>query len=83
MSYENNPCAFGLGTSPEVWKRYVRAAPQKGEIARMTPEQRAEEYCREYGRHGYSDSEYLDLLGHYIDRNGLKALRACQNRRRL
>jgi len=46
----------------------------KAEIARMTPEQHVEEYCREYARHSYSDSEYLDLLGQYIDRDGLKAL---------
>jgi hypothetical protein len=44
------------------------------EIARMTPLQRVEEFCREYVRHGYRDSDYGDLLDSYISRDGVKAL---------
>jgi hypothetical protein len=40
----------------------------------MTPEQRVEEYCSEYARHGFWDSDYTDLLDKYIDRDGLKAV---------
>jgi hypothetical protein len=34
----------------------------EAEIARMTPEQRVEEYCLEYLRHAIVDSDYGDLL---------------------
>lgn len=48
----------------------------ESEIARMTPEQRVEEYCREHIRHGLWDRDYLDLLDNYIMRDGLKAVPA-------
>lgn len=35
-------------------------------MARMTPEQRAEEYCNEYARHGLYHLEYGELLDRYI-----------------
>lgn len=40
----------------------------------MTPEQHVNEACREYARHGLSDSGYQDLLESYISRDGLKAV---------
>lgn len=39
----------------------------EGALARMTPEQRAVEYCNEYVRHGLSHSDYFDLLDRYIN----------------
>ena len=44
------------------------------QIARMTPEQRVEEACQEYARHGLADSGYQDLLESYISHDGLKAV---------
>jgi hypothetical protein len=38
----------------------------EAEIARMTSEQAAEEYCNEYVRHGLYHSEYLEILDRYI-----------------
>jgi hypothetical protein len=38
----------------------------EGDLARMTPEQRAEEYCNEYARHGLYHLEYGELLDRYI-----------------
>ncbi len=38
----------------------------EGDLARMTPEQRAEEYCGEYVRHGLYHSDYFDLLHRYV-----------------
>lgn len=38
----------------------------EGDLVRMTPEQRADEYCSEYARHGLYHSEYFDLLDRYI-----------------
>jgi hypothetical protein len=46
----------------------------EAEIARMTPQQRVEEYCKEYVRHAYLDVDYEDLLKRYIRQDGLKAV---------
>jgi hypothetical protein len=43
----------------------------KAEIERMTPEQRVQEYCREYVRHGWADSDYVKLVESYIFRDPL------------
>jgi hypothetical protein len=48
----------------------------KAEISRITPEERVEEACREYARHGFADSDYQDLLDSFILRDGLKAVTA-------
>jgi hypothetical protein len=42
----------------------------------MSPEQRVEEFCKEYVRHGVLDKDYLDLLAEGIIRDGLKAIPA-------
>lgn len=44
------------------------------EMARMTPEQRVEEYCREYARHGLWHRDYTKSLGDSIMRDGLRAV---------
>lgn len=44
------------------------------EIARMTPERRVEEFCREYVRHGLADSDYGILIEGFLYRDGLKAV---------
>jgi hypothetical protein len=44
------------------------------EIARITPDQRVEEYCSEYVRHGLVDSEYGSLIEQYLYRDGLNAV---------
>ncbi len=46
----------------------------EAEIARMTPQQRVEEYCREYVRHGVSDDDYRQLLDRYLSQDGLRAV---------
>jgi len=46
----------------------------EAEIARMTPEQRVEESCREYARHKYQMCDYQDLLESYIGRDGIKSV---------
>ena len=48
----------------------------EAEIAHMTPEQRVDEYCREYVRNDVSHMEYGKLLADYIMRDGLKAVPA-------
>ena len=48
----------------------------EAEIARMTPEQRVEEYCKEYVRHSYWHRAYDDLLEDSIMRDGLNGLPA-------
>ena len=50
-----------------------RGHKSEPEIARMTPEQRVEEYFREYVRHGPMD-DYRNLLSDHIFRDGVKAL---------
>jgi hypothetical protein len=45
----------------------------EAEIARMTPEQRVEEYCSEYVRHNYWHRAYDYLLADRIMADGLKA----------
>jgi hypothetical protein len=40
----------------------------------MTPEQRVEEHCREYVRHGLVDSDYRDSIKSYLHRDGLSAV---------
>ncbi len=44
------------------------------EIARMTPEQRVEEYCTEYVRHSVTDDDYQHLLESCIGHDGVKAV---------
>lgn len=47
----------------------------EAEIAHMTPEQRVEEYCREYIRHRYDlEDNYRQLLDRYINRDSIKAI---------
>ena len=47
----------------------------EAQIARMTPEQRVEEYCRESLRHRHDlDDNYWDLLHTYVSRDGIKAV---------
>lgn len=48
----------------------------EAEIARMTPEQRVDEYCREYLRHDVWHRDYSHLLANYIMRDGLEAVPA-------
>jgi len=38
----------------------------EADLARMTPEQRAEEFCNEYARHGLYDLQYGELLDRYV-----------------
>ena len=45
----------------------------QAEIEKMTPEQRVEEYRKEFLRHSYSD-DYEGLVGSQIERDGLKAV---------
>lgn len=52
------------------------AHKSENEIARMTPEQRVDEACEEYARHGFVDSVYQDLLEVYVGRDGIKAVPA-------
>src|SRR4030095_5425363 len=52
------------------------AHKSEAEISRMTPEQRVHEYCDEYHRHSLWDSDYIDLLRHYIRRDGVRSLPA-------
>jgi hypothetical protein len=58
------PCAqFGSGHKSEE------------QIARMTPDQRVEEYCREHARHLFpSHREYVALLTKYLRQDGLKVI---------
>jgi hypothetical protein len=45
------------------------------QIARMTPDQRVEEYCREHARHLFSyHVEYVALLTKYLRQDGLKVM---------
>src|SRR5262245_8682706 len=58
------PCAqFGSGHKSEE------------QIARMTPDQRVEEFCKEHARHTFSfpfHDEYENLLYDYLSKDGLK-----------
>jgi len=51
----------------------------KAEIARMSSEQRVEEHCREYVRHGLVDLEYGDLLESYLYHDRLSAIPCLAN----
>lgn len=42
-------------------------------IARMTPEQRVNEYCDEYYHHSFLHDEYIDMISKYILQDGIKA----------
>ena len=60
-----------------VWASWTGSAQHKSEeeIARMTPEQLVEEYCREDSRHRYDVLDrYRDLLKDYISRDAVKAM---------
>ena len=46
----------------------------EAEIARMTAQQRVEEHCREYVRHGLVDTDYGVLIERYLYRDGLEAV---------
>jgi hypothetical protein len=46
----------------------------EAEIARMTPEQRVEEYCKEYVRHNYWHRAYDYLLADHVMVDGSRAL---------
>jgi hypothetical protein len=61
---------------PRAGCSQTHAHKSENEIARMTPEQRAREYCREYTRHLFWHSEYTDSLKRHIRRDGLKAIPA-------
>jgi hypothetical protein len=65
---------LGSAWIPEDTYAQFRVHKSETEVARMTPEQRVEEACQEYARHGLSDSDYEDLLEKYIGRDGLKAV---------
>jgi len=60
------PCAqFGSGHKSEE------------QIARMTPDQRVEEFCKEHARHTFSfpfHDEYDELLNSYLSKDGLKVI---------
>jgi hypothetical protein len=57
---------------------FARADRHKSEaeIAKMTPDQRVQEYCDEYYHHAFWDSDYIDMLSNYILQDGTKALPA-------
>jgi hypothetical protein len=44
----------------------------KAEVERMTPEQRVQEYCREYVRRDWAWFDYGELVESYIFRDGIK-----------
>lgn len=46
----------------------------QAEIEKLTPQQRVEEYCNEYARHGYRDAAYEKLLAERIKQDGLEAV---------
>jgi hypothetical protein len=57
---------------------FARAERHKSEaeIAKMTPDQRVQEYCDEYYRHAFWDSDYIDMVRNYILQDGTQALPA-------
>jgi len=64
---------FG-GSATGFCAQFGNGHKSEKQIAMMTPEQHVDEACREYARHGLSDSGYQDLLESYISRDGLKAV---------
>jgi hypothetical protein len=48
----------------------------EAEIAKMTPDQRVQEYCDEYYHHAFWDSDYIDMIDNYILQDGTKVLPA-------
>jgi hypothetical protein len=48
----------------------------EAEIAKLTPDQRVQEYCDEYYHHAFWDSDYIDMVKKYILQDGAKSLPA-------
>jgi hypothetical protein len=46
----------------------------RAQIERMSPDERVEEYCREYAVHSDRDLDYVEMLNEFIDRDGLAGL---------
>lgn len=62
-------------THPVLCAQFGSGHKSEAEIARMTPDQRVEEYCREHARHLYlSHREYAALLTKYLLKDGLKVV---------
>lgn len=72
--------AFGLLlilliTPPALRAQFGSGHKSEEQIARMTPDQRVEEYCREHARHLFlSHQEYVALLTRYLRQDGLKVM---------
>ena len=64
-------CCFILA-SPPVFANHKSEA----EIAKMTADQRVQEYCDEYYHHAFWHSDYIDTLQKYILQDGVKSLPA-------
>ena len=57
---------------------YAHSTSHKSEakIAKMTPDQRVQEYCDEYYHHSYEDRDYIDMVNSYVLKDGINALPA-------
>src|SRR5215475_5053268 len=64
-----------LMAQPVLCAQFGSGHKSEDQIARMTPDQRVEEYCREHARHLFLfHKEYVDLLTKYLRQDGLKVM---------
>jgi hypothetical protein len=77
MKWTKGLIALALFVSlPQMCCAQVHAHKSDSDVARMTPEQRVQEYCTELFRHGLWHREYMSLLDDSIMRDGLKGVPA-------
>jgi len=64
-----------LMAQPALCAQFGSGHKSEEQIARMTPDQRVEEFCKEHARHLFSfHDEYEDLLKGYLFKDGLKVI---------
>jgi len=64
-----------LMAQPALCAQFGSGHKSGEQIARMTPDQRVEEYCREHARHLFLyHVEYVDLLTKHLRQDGLKVI---------